>query len=107
MGVKPTFGLVPIDGVVPIDATYLDVVGPLAKTVYDAAITLDVISGPDPADLASYAAVGRLPEEGYAALLTDSALVGKRFGLVGVGWRDSWLPLAPETEALYLKFLNQ
>ena len=101
VGIKPTFGLVPLDGVVPIDATYLDVVGPLAKTVYDAASTLDVIAGPTGEDLATYAAVGHIPEEGYAALLDDSALEGKRFGLVGVGWRDDWLPLAPETEALY------
>jgi len=101
VGIKPTFGLVPLDGVVPIDAAYLDVVGPLAKTVYDAATTLDVIAGPTVEDLATYAAVGHIPEEGYAALLNDSALEGRRFGLVGVGWRDDWLPLAPETEALY------
>ena len=101
VGIKPTFGLVPLDGVVPIDATYLDVVGPLAKTVYDAASTLDVIAGPTVEDLATYAAVGHIPEEGYTALLNDSALEGKRFGLVGPGWRDEWLPLAPETDALY------
>lgn len=101
VGIKPTFGLVPLDGVVPINATYLDVVGPLSRTVYDAAITLDVIAGPTSADLSTYAAAGRLPEDGYVARLSDSALEGKRFGLVGVGWRDDWLPLAPETEALY------
>ncbi len=101
VGIKPTFGLVPLHGVVPIDATYLDVVGPLAKTVYDAASTLDVIAGPTAEDLATYAAVDHIPEEGYTALLNDSALEGKRFGLVSVGWRDDWLPLAPETEALY------
>jgi amidase len=106
VGVKPTFGLVPLDGVVPIDATYLDVVGPLARSVYDAAIALDVISGPAPADLTSYAGLGHVPEEGYAASLTDSALEGKRFGLVGVGWRNSWLPLAPETEALYQEAIS-
>ena len=101
VGIKPTFGLVPLDGVVPIDATYVDVVGPLARTVYDAATTLDVIAGPTVEDLATYAAVGHIPEQGYTALLNDSALEGKRFGLVGMGWRDDWLPLAPETEALY------
>ena len=106
VGVKPTYGLVPSDGVVPVDATYVDVVGPLAKTVYDAAITLDVISGPTPADLTTYAAVDHLPEEGYVALLSDSALEGKRFGLVGVGWREEWLPLAPETEALYQRAIT-
>ena len=106
VGIKPTFGLVPLDGVVPIDATYVDVVGPLAKTVYDAASTLDVIAGPTVEDLATYAAVGHIPEEGYASLLNDSALEDKRFGLVGVGWRDDWLPLAPETKALYQRAIR-
>ena len=101
VGVKPTFGLVPLEGVVPMDATYRDVVGPLARTVRDAALTLDVIAGPSPDDLATYAAAGRIPEGGYAAALDTTALAGMRFGLVGDGWRDSFLPLAPETEALY------
>jgi len=101
VGIKPTFGLVPLDGVVPINATYIDVVGPLAKTVYDAAIALDVISGPTSEDLATFASEGHIPEQGYVALLSDSALEGRRFGLVGRGWRDRWLPLTPETEALY------
>jgi Asp-tRNA(Asn)/Glu-tRNA(Gln) amidotransferase A subunit family amidase len=106
VGIKPTFGLVPLDGVVPINATYVDVVGPLSRTVYDAAITLDVISGPSPADLATYGAVRFLPEDGYVARLSDSALQGKRFGLIGVGWRNEWLPLAPKTEALYQRAIS-
>ena len=101
VGVKPTFGLVPMEGVVPIDATYRDVVGPLARTVRDAAIALDVIAGPSPEDLASYAGAEHIPEEGYAAGLAAGSLTGKRFGLVGPGWRESFLPLAPETEVLY------
>lgn len=101
VGVKPTFGLVPLEGVVPIDATYRDVVGPLARTVRGAAITLDVIAGPSPEDFASYAGAEHIPEFGYEAALSVSALTGKRFGLVGLGWRTSFLPLAPETEALY------
>ncbi len=101
VGVKPTFGLVPLAGVVPIDATYRDVVGPLARTVRDAAITLDVIAGPSPRDMASYAGAEHIPEFGYEAGLSVTALSAKRFGLVGSGWRDSFLPLAPETETLY------
>jgi amidase len=50
VGVKPTYGLVPLEGVVPVDATYVDVVGPLARTVRDAALALDVIAGPTPED---------------------------------------------------------
>ncbi len=101
VGMKPTFGLVPLEGVVPIDATYRDVVGPLARTVRDAAIALDVIAGPSPEDLSSYAGAAHLPDSGYAAALSTTALAGKRFGLVGPGWRESFLPLAAETEALY------
>ncbi len=101
VGVKPTFGLVPLEGVVPIDATYRDVVGPMARTVRDAAIALDVIAGPSPEDLASYAGAEHAPEFGYEGALSVTALRGRRFGLVGPGWRESFLPLAPETEALY------
>ena len=101
VGVKPTYGLVPIEGVVPINSTYIDVVGPLARNVVDAALTLDVLAGPTQEDLATFASVGRIPEGGYAAGLTEFRLDGKRFGLVGVGWRDDWLPLDPRSEVVY------
>ena len=101
VGVKPTFGLVPLEGAVPMDATYRDVVGPLARTVRDAALALDVIAGPSPEDFASYAGADHIPEEGFAAGLAATGLAGRRFGLVGTGWRTSFLPLAPETAALY------
>lgn len=101
VGVKPTYGLVPIEGIVPLSGSYVDVAGPIARTVYDAAVTLDVLAGPTPEDLATFAAVDHMPEGGYAANLMSTSLDGKRFGLVGLGWRDDWLPLAPETELIY------
>ena len=101
VGVKPTYGLVPLEGVVPLNGTYVDVVGPIAKTVYDAATALDILAGPTPEDLATYSAEGHIPEGGYTAALSVTALDGKRFGLVGSGWRDTWLPLAAETEEHY------
>jgi amidase len=103
VGVKPTYGLVPLEGVVPVDATYVDVVGPLAKTVRDAALTLDVLAGPTIEDPATFSGEGHIPEDGYLAGLNETALEGMRFGLVGEGWRDDYLPLAPETEAFYLE----
>ncbi|MFC1661441.1 amidase [Gemmatimonadota bacterium] len=103
VGVKPTFGLVPLEGVVPMSATYVDVVGPLAKSVWDAAITLEVIAGPSDDDPRTFSAADHVPEEGYVARLSETALEGRRFGLVGEGWRTSYLPLAPQTEALYRK----
>ena len=91
----------PLEGVFPLSGYYVDVAGPLTRSVFDAAVTLDVIAGPSPEDLASYASAGRLPEEGYAGGLSAGSLKGRRFGLVGEGWRDDWLPLAPATEAEY------
>jgi amidase len=101
VGVKPTYGLVPLEGVVPLSGTYVDVVGPLARSVYDAAVALDALAGPTDEDLATYAAVGQVPEGGYVARLDVAALQGKRFGLVGLGWRDDFLPLDPLTEEHY------
>lgn len=44
VGLKPTFGRVPTEGVQPL-AWSLDHVGPIARTVRDAALVLDVIAG--------------------------------------------------------------
>ena len=101
VGVKPTFGLVPLEGVLPVDAMYRDVVGPIARTVRDAALALDVVAGPTPEDPNTYAGTHRIPDGGYTAGLSEGSLNGKRFGLVGTGWREQFLPLVPETEQLY------
>jgi aspartyl-tRNA(Asn)/glutamyl-tRNA(Gln) amidotransferase subunit A len=45
VGLKPTFGLLPTDGVVPLSWT-MDHVGILAPSVEDAAVVLDVLTGP-------------------------------------------------------------
>jgi amidase len=52
VGIKPTYGRVPLTGVVPMAAS-LDHVGPLARSVLDAAIVLDAIAGFDPDDATS------------------------------------------------------
>jgi 2-dehydropantoate 2-reductase len=44
VGLKPTFGLVPLDGVFPLSPT-LDHVGPIARTVEQAARLLEVLAG--------------------------------------------------------------
>ena len=49
VGIKPTYGLVSRYGIVAY-ANSLEQVGPLANTVEDAALLLDVISGPDSRD---------------------------------------------------------
>ena len=49
VGLKPTYGLVSRHGVTPL-AWSLDHVGPMARTVKDVAILLDVLAGHDPKD---------------------------------------------------------
>ncbi len=49
VGYKPTYGLVSRSGVVAM-ASSLDVIGPLARTVEDAALVLDVMAGRDELD---------------------------------------------------------
>mgnify|MGYP005810099481 CR=1 FL=1 len=92
VGLKPSFGLVPIDGVFPGLSSHHDVAGPIAKTVYDTAALLDVIAGPtekDPRTLAA-ADAGAFRDGGrYLAALRPGALNGKRIGLFEPG---QWAP---------------
>jgi len=49
-GIKPTMGRVSLHGVLPLTYTR-DHVGPLARDARDAALMLQIMAGPDPADL--------------------------------------------------------
>ena len=100
VGIKPTIGLVPNAGVVPLSANR-DVVGPIARTVTDAALCLDVLAGYSAEDPKTLASVGKIPVRGYTAALSRDALQGKRIGLYGPGWRDQ--PLSEETIELYAR----
>jgi aspartyl-tRNA(Asn)/glutamyl-tRNA(Gln) amidotransferase subunit A len=57
VGLKPTYGRVPLRGVIPLAAS-LDHAGPLCRCVQDAAIVLGAIAGADPADPWSYGRPG-------------------------------------------------
>jgi aspartyl-tRNA(Asn)/glutamyl-tRNA(Gln) amidotransferase subunit A len=76
VGVKPTYGRVSRYGLVAY-ASSLDQIGPLTRTVRDAAIVLKVISGHDPFDSTSVPE----PVPDYEAQL-GSDLTGLRIGLV-------------------------
>lgn len=52
VGLKPSFGEVPVDGVIPLSAS-LDHVGPLARTVQDASWLFAVLVGRPPASIAA------------------------------------------------------
>ena len=75
VGLKPTYGRVSRYGLVAF-ASSLDQVGPITKTVGDAALLLEVMAGVDPNDSTSLDA----PVPGYAATL-ERDLQGVRLGL--------------------------
>lgn len=80
VGLKPTLGVVSRSGVIPITSAQ-DSPGPIARTVTDAAITLQVIAGFDDTDAGSID--GGLPQD-LDEMLDQNALRGSRIGV----WRD-------------------
>jgi aspartyl-tRNA(Asn)/glutamyl-tRNA(Gln) amidotransferase subunit A len=98
VGIKPTFGLVPTDGIFPLNATFRDVAGPIAKSVYDAAATLDILAGPTGKDLKTLDAIGNLPGASYTTFLDANSLSGKRIGLYEPIWGSA---MEPEVASLY------
>ena len=86
VGLKPTVGLVSRDGVVPISAEQ-DTPGPIARHVVDAALLLQVVSGPDPADAATLEAPGDAALPGGD--LDENALEGARIGVLELSDEES------------------
>lgn len=76
VGMKPTYGRVSRYGLIAF-ASSLDQIGPFARTVEDAAMLLEVISGHDPHDSTSL----NIPVESFTAHLNDD-LKGKKIGIV-------------------------
>ena len=74
VGYKPTYGLVSRSGVVAMGSS-LDVIGPLARTVDDAALVLDVMAGKDQLDGTT---IER--QENYTDLAAD--VRGKKIGII-------------------------
>jgi aspartyl-tRNA(Asn)/glutamyl-tRNA(Gln) amidotransferase subunit A len=75
VGLKATFGVVPKNGVLTLSWT-MDHVGPITRSVEDAARMLDVIAGADPQDRFS---IPRAPGE-YAGFI-GSTVAGLRVGI--------------------------
>lgn len=83
VGLKPTYGRVSRRGVFPLSYA-LDHCGPLAWTVEDAALALQVIAGHDPQDNAS--AARDVPD--YRAALDDRDLHGLRIAFPRRFWSE-------------------
>ncbi len=76
VGLKPTWSRVSRYGVIPLAYT-MDHVGPITRTVRDAALMLNVIAGHDPNDSTS----SREPVPDYTATL-NAGVKGMRIGVI-------------------------
>jgi aspartyl-tRNA(Asn)/glutamyl-tRNA(Gln) amidotransferase subunit A len=74
VGVKPTYGRVSRSGVVAM-ASSTDVIGPITKTVDDAALVLDVMAGRDELDSTTI-------EKDQPLTNLDFSFAGKKIGLI-------------------------
>jgi Asp-tRNA(Asn)/Glu-tRNA(Gln) amidotransferase A subunit family amidase len=80
VGLRPTVPLVSRYGMMPA-APSRDTLGPMARTVRDLILLLDVIAGYDPNDPVTAASVGRLPRT-YMEAHDPDGLRGMRLGVV-------------------------
>jgi Asp-tRNA(Asn)/Glu-tRNA(Gln) amidotransferase A subunit family amidase len=122
VGLKPTFGRISLHGAVPLSWS-LDHLGPLTRSVADAALVLELLAGADPRDLRTHGAgsfraarleggvaglrVGALADDGSGApLATDEAMAAWRSGLAALESQGARLiPIdLPEMEPL--RWLN-
>lgn len=78
VGIKPTVGLISRTGIIPISKSQ-DTAGPLARTVTDAVLLLNAMTGTDPKDAATLK--NTHPVKDYTPFLLADGLKGKRIGI--------------------------
>ena len=78
VGIKPTVGLTSRYLVIPI-SEHQDTIGPMSRSVKDAAYILQAIAGPDAKDNYTSAIPGPIPD--YVAACDYNSLAGKRIGV--------------------------
>ena len=100
VGLRPTLPLVSRFGMLPANPTQ-DTMGPITRTVADAARVLDVIAGYDPSDPVTAYAVGNVPPT-YTTALKADALRGARIGVLRIP-RDTAGTRRPAGDSLALR----
>ncbi|HSQ13822.1 MAG TPA: amidase, partial [Candidatus Deferrimicrobium sp.] len=100
VGIKPTYGRCSRYGVIPLSWS-LDHTGPMARSVEDCAIMLQVLAGYDAKDNAS----AHVPVANFQAGMKDG-VKGLRIGVPRKNWFDENLGIDPQTEAAFNQALN-
>jgi len=108
VGLKPTYGELSTDGVVPLSPT-LDHIGPICRSVEDAAILYDTLRGRRPADTVPHSRPVRLaiPRQYFLAALDAQVAAGfetacERLRESGATLTDVSVPHAGDIVAIYL-----
>src|SRR5215467_9600870 len=94
VGLRPTLQLVGRAGMFPVTPTR-DTLGPITRTVRDAAIVMDVIVGYDPKDPITAWSYGQVPAT-YTSFLQPNGLRGLRIGVIRVPMDNSTDPGKPD-----------
>jgi Asp-tRNA(Asn)/Glu-tRNA(Gln) amidotransferase A subunit family amidase len=103
-GLRPSKGLSSIYGIMPLSHTQ-DVAGPLARSMTDLAIVLDITSGFDPAD-PDTALMQHQPATQFFAQLGRGSIAGLRIGRL-TAWMDAADPQVRDQIDQALQFLVQ
>ena len=93
-GLKPTRGLLSRDGIIPLGLSF-DTAGPMARSVYDVAAMLGVMTGVDPADKATIPSGGH-SHRNYVPFLKTDAIKGARIGI-----NRDYLGQDPEVDRIF------
>jgi amidase len=86
VGIKPTVGLISRLGIIPLAHTQ-DTAGPMARTVEDAVVLLNALSGQDEHD--PITKTNRLNEIDFTKYLLKEGLKGKRIGIAFKGFIEA------------------
>jgi len=60
--------------------------GPMTRSMYDLAATLDVIAGFDSFDMWTAQSLGKMPDQSYVSFLDPEGIRGARIGVLKEGW---------------------
>ncbi len=92
--IKPTHGLLSRAGIVPLSLSF-DTGGPMARNVYDVAVSLGVMTGIDPEDPATAKSLGLFHRD-YTVFLQRDALAGATLGVL-----TDYAGSDPETKRIF------
>ncbi len=79
VGIKPTVGLISRSGIIPISFTQ-DTAGPMARTLMDAVLCLNALTGIDSTDTKTLASANNIQKD-YTKFLKTDGLTGKKIGI--------------------------